>query len=483
MKQKIAILMCGLLLVANTTSVFAQEYTASTDNAEISLTFNKDSYFTVSLPEAIAGSNEEKSIDFEYSVEGDISANEKITINIEDSDDSVEGIQLELSDTTGITKDATISINKTDFAYDEITSKVTGTGNVTFEGLTAGSWNGVAKFIIDMENIDVDSSEISTAGIYDTDGNMIESWSDMIDDGSVTVEDGVLTAVNISESEYILEIDSSVTSIDEGVFMDNREITGVIIPEGVVSIGDNAFNCCESLTNISIPSTVTSIGENALIGCDLQTITVASANAYYMAEDNVLFDKNQTTLIQYATGSSDTSYVVPEGVTTINDYAFGMAIALTSVTLPDSLVTINDYAFYGCTNLTSIAIPDSVTTIGDSAFSNCKNLASISLGSDDTGSNSELTTIGCQAFANCTSLTGITIPDSVTTINASTVSDSPFYGCNGQTTTNVLKKDSTKLWITVISSDGTLPSGFGTYWNYYSSSKANGYSILSNAEL
>ena len=45
--------------------------------------------------------------------------------------------------------------------------------------------------------------------------------------------------------------------------------------------------------------------------------------------------------------------------------------------LPDGVTTISDYAFYGCSNLTSIVIPDSVTTIGDKAFDVCYNLINV----------------------------------------------------------------------------------------------------------
>ena len=47
---------------------------------------------------------------------------------------------------------------------------------------------------------------------------------------------------------------------------------------------------------------------------------------------------------------------------------------LTSVTLPQGLTTIGDWAFDGCTGLTSVTLPDSLTTIGDCAFYGCTGL-------------------------------------------------------------------------------------------------------------
>jgi len=58
--------------------------------------------------------------------------------------------------------------------------------------------------------------------------------------------------------------------------------------------------------------------------------------------------------------------VVEPGIERIGDYAFD-ACAVTEVNLPDGLVTIERYAFYGCDKLTELNIPDSVTSIGNYA--------------------------------------------------------------------------------------------------------------------
>ena len=63
----------------------------------------------------------------------------------------------------------------------------------------------------------------------------------------------------------------------------------------------------------------------------------------------------------------DQDIIIPEGHTSIVDYAFE-DFGLLSVTIPDSVVTIGEHAFE-TNSLTSIVIPASVKTIGDNAFS------------------------------------------------------------------------------------------------------------------
>ena len=52
---------------------------------------------------------------------------------------------------------------------------------------------------------------------------------------------------------------------------------------------------------------------------------------------------------------------------------FGCAsLALTS--LPDGLTSIGDYAFNGCASLTLTSLPDGLTRIGRGAFNGCASL-------------------------------------------------------------------------------------------------------------
>jgi len=246
-----------------------------------------------------------------------------------------------------------------------------------------------------------------------------------------------------------ITIPDGVTSIGDYAFDGCSSLTSVTIPDSVTSIGDYAFYFCSSLTSVNIPDSVTSIGVGAFNLCSsLTSIEVSVSNCNYSSQDGVLFNKNKTTLVCYPAGKASTSYVIPNGVTCIDDLAFGLCSRLTSIIIPDSVTSIGLGAFYKCESLTSITIPDGVTIIGDSAFYICTSLTSIIIPDSVTTIDGyaffgcasltsiiipdSVTSIGGSAFSSCTSLTSITIPDSVTSIG-----DYAFSSCSSLTSVTI----------------------------------------------
>ena len=159
-----------------------------------------------------------------------------------------------------------------------------------------------------------------------------------------------------------ITIPYGVTSIGDYAFESCTGLESITIPDGVTSIGNRAFMDCHSLTSINIPDGVTSIGTNAFYGCSgLTDIIVDSSNSSYCSESGVLFNKNKTKFICYPAGKTDSSYTIPDGVTSIGDYAFERCTGLGSITIPDSVNSIGYEAFDRCTKLTSIYIPDGIS--------------------------------------------------------------------------------------------------------------------------
>ena len=141
-----------------------------------------------------------------------------------------------------------------------------------------------------------------------------------------------------------------VIGIGAVAFRSGPEVS-VIIPDTVISIGTAAFENCYFLTNLYIGNGVTNIAETVFDGSPiLTTVTVGSLNPSYSSLGGVLFDKNQTTLVEFP-GGGPANYVVPATVTNIGTYAFFLSQNLLNITLPKGLANIENSAFRGCNQL------------------------------------------------------------------------------------------------------------------------------------
>ena len=237
-----------------------------------------------------------------------------------------------------------------------------------------------------------------------------------------------------------------VTSIEEFAFVWCFFVESIEIKDSVTYIGGAAFGGCENLKSVEIPSSVTKIGINLFEKCkNLTSINVDTNNQYYKSIDGNLYTKDGTKLIQYAIGKLDTSFVVPDSVTSIEHRAFSFCKSLTSIEIPDSVINIVLSAFADLENLTSInvdnnnqhyksidgnlyskdektflkyatgkkdiifVIPNSVISIAESAFAASKSITTVII-------PNSVTSIDDSAFAECISLTTVIIPDSVTSI-------------------------------------------------------------------
>ncbi len=178
------------------------------------------------------------------------------------------------------------------------------------------------------------------------------------------------------------------------------DLTRVTIPKNVSFIGNESFSGSE-LKSVEFKTSVPLyIGRACFFDCDIQKlyipkdvyyigdiafsenrsledIEVDESNKDYCSVDGVLFNKEMTELLIYPGSKTNETYVIPDGVTIIRDYAFRLS-DIVNLTMAETVREIGKYAFEGMFDLEEIKIPEGVTEIKRSTFARC-GFSSVSL--------------------------------------------------------------------------------------------------------
>lgn len=126
------------------------------------------------------------------------------------------------------------------------------------------------------------------------------------------------------------------------LYINDIEVTEVVIPEDIKSIGDYTFAGFSAMSSVSIPNSVKSIGLGSFQNC-----------------------------------SGLTSIDIPNSITSIGGSAFSGCTGLISVAVPNGVAIIGWQAFSNCSGLTAVTLPNSITDIESRAFSGCNSLTSV----------------------------------------------------------------------------------------------------------
>jgi hypothetical protein len=401
--------------------VRAQDFTYATNNGAITIISYIGTNNIVTIPATINGLPVTNIADGALGNSG-ISNFSLIAINVDDANlyySSLDGVLFDKTQSTliqyplGKTRNYIIpngvtNIGRWAFAGASLTS-ITISGSITYIGESSpddesGPFSGcsltnvlISNGVTTIGDFAFDNCSSLTSVTIPDSVTSIGGWAFLLCYSltSVTIPNSV---TNIGDYAYVgcgsltnILIGKGVTSIRDSAFLECTSLASVMIPASVTSIGDGAFQDCESLTSITIPDRVTNIGNGAYVGCETLTnvligngvisvgdnafrgyynltmIAVDDSNLFYSSTAGVLFNKSQTTLVEYPAAKAG-SYIITNGVTDIGDAAFVDCFSLTSVTIPNSVTSIGAAAFSGCFRLAKAYFAGNAPDTDSSAF-------------------------------------------------------------------------------------------------------------------
>ena len=187
----------------------------------------------------------------------------------------------------------------------------------------------------------------------------------------------------------------------------SERILKVELSDGLTTLGKGAFTCCGNLKSIDLPDTLTTISDHALEECFSLTDLTIPGSVKYIG-------------VYALSGTRLTELVLPEGLETIDMYAFMSCYTLKNVVLPESLKHLGGGAFQYCTGLEEAQLPETLETVPWHTFIDCTSLKEIVI-------PKTVTEISYYAFAGCTSLEDVTFEGSAPYVDAGLFGDAyPF---------------------------------------------------------
>ena len=137
-----------------------------------------------------------------------------------------------------------------------------------------------------------------------------------------------------------------------------KEITTVVVEEGITSLAENAFLNCP-ITKITLPTSLETVSHNALDMTAIEEIEIPENSKLCILPVSESFKllpwyKNQ-----------------PEGAVYLGNMLLGYKGTMptnTTVIVREGTYAINEKAFFNMSNLVNIIVPDSVERIGEKAF-------------------------------------------------------------------------------------------------------------------
>lgn len=225
-----------------------------------------------------------------------------------------------------------------------------------------------------------------------------------------------------------IQFPNTLKIIEDGAFY-GCPLSSIDIPDSVEMIGDKAFfsgryyitfgtetdweghRSESNLTSVIMPDCINIIGNPfSRTNFTIKLKTNKEKEPTVTVDNGVLIDIKDNRIIG-CFNKNISSYKIPDGIVSIDDYAFQECNKLKTITIPNSVTEIGENAFSTCDSLEKVILPGSLKTISNYSFSYCHKLKTVII-------SEGVETIGQNAFEYCENLKSISIPGSVIKIGA-----------------------------------------------------------------
>ncbi|MBQ3018421.1 MAG: leucine-rich repeat protein [Clostridia bacterium] len=206
--------------------------------------------------------------------------------------------------------------------------------------------------------------------------------------------------------------------------------TEFVFPTTFTSLGQETFKDCKNVTKITFLGEVTTIANGAYAtfrNCEnLETVTGTAKAFEANKHTHIGYEafRNCKKLKQVDGLIENGILTIPEGVQTVNAFAFSYCQAITYIDLPSTLTTVNQQGF---SYMSNVKLIDFGKITGALSLGNCGNfrdmdsLIAVSLPEG-------MTDVKNRAFASCDNLTAFYMPNSIQTLNTNGDGQGSFCG-------------------------------------------------------
>jgi hypothetical protein len=197
----------------------------------------------------------------------------------------------------------------------------------------------------------------------------------------VIIEEGI-TAISASAafdsltSLVRVSLPNTLTKIGTDAFEYCSSLESIVLPDSVTSLGGWAFSQCTSLKNVTMPSKLPTFGGACFSGCPIENVYITDLYDWCSVDFSGMGLEYQNLILN---GRAVTDLEIPEGITSISNYAFDYWIGLETVTVPSSVTSIGTYAFRGCENLREVNLSNGITALHSYVFAECHSLTKLTL--------------------------------------------------------------------------------------------------------